>query len=47
MDSLLFHLMDEFLFSFSAEPFFIPRKVKIRELDIILIYLTDLLGEDP
>nr|SVE76136.1 EOG090X0IKX [Daphnia hispanica] len=31
--SLLFHLLDEFLFLFSAEPFFIPRKVKITEFD--------------
>ena len=25
LQSLLFHLLDEFLFLFSAEPFFIPR----------------------
>lgn len=25
LDSLLFHFLDEFLFNFSAEPFFIPR----------------------
>nr|SVE75504.1 EOG090X0IKX [Daphnia dolichocephala] len=33
LQSLLFHLLDEFLFLFSAEPFFIPRKVKITEFD--------------
>merc|ERR1711994_990721 len=33
MLSLIFHLLDEFLFLFSAEPFFIARKVKITEFD--------------
>lgn len=33
MLSLLFHYLDEFLFLFSADPFFIPRKVKILEFD--------------
>ncbi|XP_046667828.1 protein archease isoform X2 [Homalodisca vitripennis] len=33
MLSLLFHFLDEFLFLFSAEPFFIARKVKILEFD--------------
>uniref|UniRef100_A0A914UV83 Archease domain-containing protein n=1 Tax=Plectus sambesii TaxID=2011161 RepID=A0A914UV83_9BILA len=32
-DSLLFHFLDEWLFAFSAEPFFIPRTVKIVEFD--------------
>lgn len=31
--SLLFHFLDEFLFIFSAEPYFIARKVKILEFD--------------
>merc|ERR1711911_60467 len=31
--SLLFHFLDEFLYIFSAEPFFIARKVKITEFD--------------
>jgi len=31
---LLYHFLDEFLFLFSAEPFFIPRKVKITEFDL-------------
>ncbi|XP_071950873.1 protein archease-like [Antedon mediterranea] len=31
--SLLFHFLDEFLFLFSADPFFIPRKVQIVEFD--------------
>nr|CAD7450152.1 unnamed protein product [Timema bartmani]CAD7459348.1 unnamed protein product [Timema tahoe] len=31
--SLLFHFLDEFLFLFCAEPFFIARKVKILEFD--------------
>ena len=31
--SLLFHLLDEFLFLFSADPFFVPREVKITHLD--------------
>ncbi|XP_039298155.1 protein archease-like [Nilaparvata lugens] len=33
MLSLLFHFLDEFLFLFSAEPYFIARKVKILEFD--------------
>ncbi|XP_067142473.1 protein archease-like [Centruroides vittatus] len=33
MLALLFHYLDEFLFLFSAEPFFIPRKIKILEFD--------------
>jgi len=33
MLSLLFHLLDEFLFLFSAEPFFIARKVVITKFD--------------
>ncbi len=34
MLSLLYHYLDEFLFVFSADPFFIPREVTIEELDI-------------
>ncbi|XP_064611514.1 protein archease-like [Liolophura sinensis] len=33
MLSLLFHFLDEWLFVFSAEPFFIPRKVVITNFD--------------
>ncbi|XP_067666955.1 protein archease-like [Haliotis asinina] len=33
MKSLLFHFLDEFLFLFSAEPYIIPRVVKITEFD--------------
>lgn len=33
MLGLLYHFLDEFLFLFSAEPFFIARKVKILEFD--------------
>ncbi|GAB6030222.1 Protein archease [Chamberlinius hualienensis] len=33
MLSLLFHFLDEWLYVFSAESFFIPRKVKITEFD--------------
>jgi SHS2 domain-containing protein len=33
LDGLLFHFLDEFLFAFSADPFFIPRKVVITEFD--------------
>ncbi len=33
MESLLFHFLDEWLFAFSAEPFFIPRIVRILEFD--------------
>ncbi|CAG0915302.1 unnamed protein product [Notodromas monacha] len=33
MQSLLYHFLDEWLFLFSAEPFFIARKVKILEFD--------------
>ena len=33
MEGLLFHFLDEFLFAFSAEPFFIPRKIVITEFD--------------
>ncbi|XP_012219401.1 protein archease-like [Linepithema humile] len=32
--SLLFHFLDELLFMFSAEPYLIPKKVKITEFDI-------------
>ncbi|CAL1547201.1 unnamed protein product [Lymnaea stagnalis] len=32
--SLMYHFLDEFLFLFSAEPFFIPRVVKITEMDL-------------
>jgi len=31
--SLLFHFLDEFLYIFSAEPYFIVKKVKILEFD--------------
>jgi len=34
IDGLLFHFLDEFLFSFSAEPFFIPRKIEILNFDL-------------
>merc|ERR1712055_61887 len=34
VDGLLFHFLDEFLFSFSAEPFFIPRKIEILNFDL-------------
>ncbi|GAV05783.1 hypothetical protein RvY_15860-1 [Ramazzottius varieornatus] len=30
---LLYHFLDEWLFTFCAEPFFIPRKVVITEFD--------------
>ena len=33
MEGLLFHFLDEWLFAFSAEPFFIPRKVVITDFD--------------
>lgn len=33
MLSLLYHFLDEFLFLFSAESFFIPRVVKVTEFD--------------
>ncbi|GIY94132.1 protein archease-like [Caerostris extrusa] len=33
IESLLFHFLDEFLFIFSAEPYFIARKVKILSFD--------------
>ncbi|CAG0893496.1 unnamed protein product [Cyprideis torosa] len=33
LDGLLFHFLDEWLFLFSAEPFFIPRKVQITSFD--------------
>lgn len=33
LESLLFHFMDEWLFVFSAEPFFIAKKVVITEFD--------------
>lgn len=28
-EGLLFHFLDEWLFAFSAEPFFIPRVIKV------------------
>ena len=33
MEGLLFHFLDEWLFAFSAEPFFIPRKIVITQFD--------------
>ncbi|CAG2107446.1 unnamed protein product [Medioppia subpectinata] len=33
LHSLFYQFLDEFLFGFSAEPFFIARKVKILEFD--------------
>lgn len=33
MESLLYQMMDEFLFNFSAEPFFIPRVSFFREVN--------------
>ena len=33
LEGLLFHFLDEWLFAFSAEPFFIPRKILITEFD--------------
>lgn len=33
LESLLFHFLDEFLFLFSADPYFIPRRVEITEFD--------------
>ena len=33
LEGLLFHFLDEWLFAFSAEPFFIPRKVIVTEFD--------------
>lgn len=34
IDTLLYKFLDEFLFLFSAEPFFIARRVKITEIDL-------------
>ncbi|XP_059167270.1 protein archease-like [Physella acuta] len=33
--SLLYHYLDEFLFLFSAEPFFFPRIIQITEFDLV------------
>ncbi|KAI5611645.1 protein archease [Silurus asotus] len=33
MESLLFHFLDDWLFKFSADLFFIPREVKVLHLD--------------
>lgn len=33
MENLLYHFLDEWLFLFSAEPFFIPRVIQITEFD--------------
>uniref|UniRef100_A0A3P8XHA1 Protein archease n=1 Tax=Esox lucius TaxID=8010 RepID=A0A3P8XHA1_ESOLU len=35
MESLLFHFLDDWLFKFSADLFFIPREVKVLHLDRI------------
>lgn len=34
MESLLYNFLDEWLFVFSSDPFFIPREVKITEFDM-------------
>uniref|UniRef100_A0A3B3SLC0 Protein archease n=1 Tax=Paramormyrops kingsleyae TaxID=1676925 RepID=A0A3B3SLC0_9TELE len=33
MESLLFHFLDDWLFKFSADPFFVPREVKVLNID--------------
>uniref|UniRef100_A0A0N5A1N7 Archease domain-containing protein n=1 Tax=Parastrongyloides trichosuri TaxID=131310 RepID=A0A0N5A1N7_PARTI len=33
MNSLLFNVLDNFLYNFTTEPFFIPRRVKVIEFD--------------
>jgi SHS2 domain-containing protein len=33
LESLLYHFMDEWLFLFSADPFFIPKEFKITHFD--------------
>jgi SHS2 domain-containing protein len=33
LESLLFKFLDEFLFLFSAEPFFIPKRIKITDFN--------------
>lgn len=33
LESLLFHFLDDWLFKFSADAFFIPREVKVLQLD--------------
>uniref|UniRef100_A0A8C5S9L6 Protein archease n=1 Tax=Laticauda laticaudata TaxID=8630 RepID=A0A8C5S9L6_LATLA len=38
MLSLLFHFLDEWLYKFSAEEFFIPREVKVVHMDRQVIY---------
>lgn len=34
MESLLFHFLDEWLFLFSAEPFFVPKQVTITDFNV-------------
>lgn len=34
LQGLLFHFLDEWLFVFSAEPYFIPRKIVITDFDL-------------
>lgn len=38
--SLLYHFLDEWLFVFSADPFFIPREIKITDFDPINFKIT-------
>ncbi|KAI0979249.1 hypothetical protein GJ496_004593 [Pomphorhynchus laevis] len=40
MLNLLYHFLDEFLFLFSAEPYFIPRKIQITSFDPVNFKLT-------
>jgi len=40
LEGLLFHFLDELLFIFSAQPFFIARKVVINEMDLETFSIT-------
>uniref|UniRef100_A0A673JLZ6 Protein archease n=1 Tax=Sinocyclocheilus rhinocerous TaxID=307959 RepID=A0A673JLZ6_9TELE len=39
MESLLFHFLDDWLFKFSADIFFIPREVKVLHIDRMLFFI--------
>lgn len=40
MESLLFHFLDDWLYKFSADPFFIPRVSKLPAVGFLILYFV-------